>query len=287
VKTRDALRYSDHYAEQGNALFSVAQSKNLEGIVAKKRASLYEERRSREWLKIKIRKQVECVVGGYTVPEGSRTHFGSLGYRDGFSRYNTVTRTVRPGQVLEGMPDAPHKKNYRLQYHCEFLQCEQIHRPVHFLLGRLEWVQKMTQGSTAKSDGHARRVVMTVLLALALSVVATFVATELYLVWLKPRPSTADAIGIGAEMALAPIRYAPIPIAVGLFSHAALVLVRRSIAVAISCMAAAVGGAVMAYLMAYRSAGIAWRQALVSMTCSWCCVSLIFFVAVYRRRASA
>jgi len=74
----DHVRYSDHYEERGKALFEMAQKTGLEGIVAKKRASFYEERRSREWLKIKIRKRVECVVGGFTVPEGSRTHFGSL-----------------------------------------------------------------------------------------------------------------------------------------------------------------------------------------------------------------
>ncbi len=74
----DALRYSDHYPTQGKALFEMARQKGLEGILAKKRASFYEERRSREWLKIKIRHRLECVVGGYTEPEGSRAHFGSL-----------------------------------------------------------------------------------------------------------------------------------------------------------------------------------------------------------------
>jgi ATP-dependent DNA ligase len=53
--TGDVVRYSDHYEEHGKALFEMAQKKGLEGIVAKKRASFYEERRSREWLKIKIR----------------------------------------------------------------------------------------------------------------------------------------------------------------------------------------------------------------------------------------
>jgi bifunctional non-homologous end joining protein LigD len=78
VQPGDSLRYSDHYPEQGKALFEMAGQKGLEGILAKKRTSFYEERRSRDWLKIKIRKQIECVVGGYTEPEGSRTHFGSL-----------------------------------------------------------------------------------------------------------------------------------------------------------------------------------------------------------------
>jgi bifunctional non-homologous end joining protein LigD len=78
VKAGDALRYSDHFEEYGNALFDTAQKKGLEGIVAKRRTSCYEERRSSDWLKIKIRHTLECVVGGYTEPEGSRAHFGSL-----------------------------------------------------------------------------------------------------------------------------------------------------------------------------------------------------------------
>jgi len=71
------IRYSEHFP-QGKALFSVARQKGLEGILAKRRSSAYEERRSREWLKIKITQTVDCVIGGYTDPEGSREYFGSL-----------------------------------------------------------------------------------------------------------------------------------------------------------------------------------------------------------------
>jgi bifunctional non-homologous end joining protein LigD len=71
------VRYSEHFP-QGKALFSVARQKGLEGILAKRRNSAYEERRSREWLKIKITQTVDCVIGGYTDPEGSREYFGSL-----------------------------------------------------------------------------------------------------------------------------------------------------------------------------------------------------------------
>ncbi len=74
----DGLRYSDHYEARGKALFEIARQKKLEGILAKKRASFYEERRTREWLKIKIRHRLEAVIGGYTEPEGSRAHFGSI-----------------------------------------------------------------------------------------------------------------------------------------------------------------------------------------------------------------
>jgi bifunctional non-homologous end joining protein LigD len=77
TSARGALRYSDHFP-QGKALFAVAKQKGLEGILAKRRNSVYEERRTREWLKIKITQTVDCVVGGYTDPEGTRSYFGSI-----------------------------------------------------------------------------------------------------------------------------------------------------------------------------------------------------------------
>jgi bifunctional non-homologous end joining protein LigD len=98
LKTGDALRYSDHYAVQGKALFEIARDKKLEGILAKKRNSCYEERRSREWLKIKIRLRAECVVGGFTEPEGTRAHFGSLV----LGLYDKQARLIHVGQVGSG-----------------------------------------------------------------------------------------------------------------------------------------------------------------------------------------
>ncbi len=94
----DVLRYSDHYEERGKALFDMAQKTGLEGIVAKKRASFYEERRSREWLKIKIRHRIECVIGGYTEPEGTRVHFGSLV----LGLYDQKGRLIHVGQAGSG-----------------------------------------------------------------------------------------------------------------------------------------------------------------------------------------
>jgi len=94
----DAVRYSDHYEKNGKALFEMARQKGLEGIVAKKRASFYEERRSREWLKIKIRHRIECVIGGYTEPEGSRAHFGSIV----LGLYDKKERLIHVGQAGSG-----------------------------------------------------------------------------------------------------------------------------------------------------------------------------------------
>jgi bifunctional non-homologous end joining protein LigD len=78
TKPNDTIRHSDHFVGEGKALFEAARQQGLEGILAKQRDCPYEERRSRNWLKIKIRHRLECVIGGYTDPEGSRQHFGSI-----------------------------------------------------------------------------------------------------------------------------------------------------------------------------------------------------------------
>jgi bifunctional non-homologous end joining protein LigD len=66
-------------AEAKKDLIRVAQEFGLEGVIAKKPNSVYEDgRRSGAWVKYKITKSQEFVIGGYTLPEGSRSHFGSL-----------------------------------------------------------------------------------------------------------------------------------------------------------------------------------------------------------------
>jgi bifunctional non-homologous end joining protein LigD len=56
-----------------------------EGVVAKRRDSLYEHRRSPHWLKMKCEASQELVVGGFTDPQGTRVALGALlvGYFDG------------------------------------------------------------------------------------------------------------------------------------------------------------------------------------------------------------
>jgi len=78
IADRSKVLYSKHVLERGRALFEQAQQAQLEGIIGKKRASPYQERRSRDWVKIKAQLVQECVIGGYTEPRGSRKGFGSL-----------------------------------------------------------------------------------------------------------------------------------------------------------------------------------------------------------------
>ena len=49
-----------------------------EGVVAKRRGSPYEHRRSKHWLKMKCEATQELVVGGFTDPQGARVGLGAL-----------------------------------------------------------------------------------------------------------------------------------------------------------------------------------------------------------------
>jgi ATP-dependent DNA ligase len=62
-----------------------AQREGWEGVIAKRRGSVYEQRRSRNWLKMKCELAQEFVVGGFTDPQGKRVGLGALlvGYYDG------------------------------------------------------------------------------------------------------------------------------------------------------------------------------------------------------------
>src|SRR5262245_33383781 len=72
------IRFADHVEEKGIRFFEVVSKHGLEGIVAKLKSSEYQQGRSRHWLKIKTQHTDHFVVGGFTVPEGSRKYFGAL-----------------------------------------------------------------------------------------------------------------------------------------------------------------------------------------------------------------
>ena len=55
-----------------------ARKEGWEGVIAKRRGSPYEHRRSKHWLKMKIEASQELVVGGFTDPQGARVGLGAL-----------------------------------------------------------------------------------------------------------------------------------------------------------------------------------------------------------------
>jgi len=69
----------------GDTPWERACREGWEGVIAKRRGSPYEHRRSKHWLKMKCEASQELVVGGFTDPQGARVGLGALlvGYYEG------------------------------------------------------------------------------------------------------------------------------------------------------------------------------------------------------------
>src|SRR5262245_9062285 len=73
------LRLSEQVAGDARALHARAEQEGWEGLIAKEAGSTYQPgRRSPAWRKIKLLKQEEFVVGGWTEPRQTRQQFGAL-----------------------------------------------------------------------------------------------------------------------------------------------------------------------------------------------------------------
>jgi bifunctional non-homologous end joining protein LigD len=72
------IRYADHVVGHGEAFFEQATKLGVEGIVSKRRDSLYQPGRRSGWLKIKCLREQPFVVGGYTDQEGMVGGLGAL-----------------------------------------------------------------------------------------------------------------------------------------------------------------------------------------------------------------
>jgi bifunctional non-homologous end joining protein LigD len=77
-----------------------------EGLIAKRRASVYAADRSTDWVKLKCAASQELVIGGWTEPQGSRHGFGALlvgYYDDGNLRYAGKVGTGYTEQTLRSL----------------------------------------------------------------------------------------------------------------------------------------------------------------------------------------
>lgn len=97
--TADHIFLLEHFEQDGEAAYEGAIAAGLEGVMAKKRDSTYEGRRSHAWLKVKGTLEDEFVVGGYTSGGGTRARtFGSLL----LGQYDGEGRLVYAGNVGTG-----------------------------------------------------------------------------------------------------------------------------------------------------------------------------------------
>lgn len=108
LREHPLVRYAGHVEADGEAFFAAADAQDLEGIVAKLRRSHYEPgRRSRSWLKLKIRQEQEVVVVGFLPGQGSHADLGSL-----ILAVRSGDHWVHAGQVGSGL-DARTRRELR------------------------------------------------------------------------------------------------------------------------------------------------------------------------------
>ncbi len=73
------VRYADHVEAEGEAFYAKVSEAGLEGVVAKRAGSFYQPgRRSRDWLKLKVRPTQDCIICGYIPGRGRRARLGAL-----------------------------------------------------------------------------------------------------------------------------------------------------------------------------------------------------------------
>src|SRR5215831_9682072 len=82
--------------------YARAQTEGWEGVIAKRRGSIYEPRRSRNWLKMKCELAQEFVVGGFTDPQGKRVGLGAL-----LVGYYEYASSPAPGATATGSISSP------------------------------------------------------------------------------------------------------------------------------------------------------------------------------------
>ena len=97
-----------HHVGNGQALLQAARDRHLEGIVAKRLGSTYQPgKRSPAWRKVKVRREQELVIGGWTKGGGNREDvFGAIlvGYYDGDAlRYGGAVGTGFDRRLLESL----------------------------------------------------------------------------------------------------------------------------------------------------------------------------------------
>lgn len=110
LREHPQVRYVADIREHGLEFHEAARKQGLEGIMAKLSRSAYEPgRRSRSWLKIKIRNEQELVVVGYEPGKGTHRDLGSL-----IVAVNDAGELRYAGEVGSGI-DTRQRKAFREQ----------------------------------------------------------------------------------------------------------------------------------------------------------------------------
>jgi bifunctional non-homologous end joining protein LigD len=79
LKETARLRFSQEVGGDATSILHSACQLGLEGVIGKRRGSIYVQRRSDDWIKLKCTQRQEFVIGGFTWPDDARpTGIGAL-----------------------------------------------------------------------------------------------------------------------------------------------------------------------------------------------------------------
>lgn len=102
VKENENFLLSKYVEGNGKKLYKEVVSKGIEGIMAKKKDSVYSQSRSGAWLKIKKISTIDCVIVGYTKGTGHRSDkFGAVL----LGLYNAKGKLTYVGRAGSGFND--------------------------------------------------------------------------------------------------------------------------------------------------------------------------------------
>jgi bifunctional non-homologous end joining protein LigD len=111
----DPIRFSAAIQSAPDRLIRELKRRGLEGVIAKRKESKYEiGLRSGAWVKFKWTCEQEFVIGGYTEPRGTRSHFGAVlvgFYERGKLRFASRVGTGFDQKILKSL----HEKFQKLR----------------------------------------------------------------------------------------------------------------------------------------------------------------------------
>jgi bifunctional non-homologous end joining protein LigD len=128
------IRLSESFDTPASEILKAAAEMGMEGVIAKKADSIYiEGERTKEWLKIKVNKRHEVVIGGYTRNEGSSKLFSSLlvGVYNNKAEFHYIGK-IGTGFNVKTQQELMTKMKKLVTSKCPFIEVPDVNKPSRF-----------------------------------------------------------------------------------------------------------------------------------------------------------
>ncbi|MFP5438924.1 MAG: DNA ligase D [Bacteroidia bacterium] len=151
---QESIVYSTHTVGKGKKALEKVAKQGGEGLIAKKADSVYHaNKRSKDWLKIKVTNEQEMVIGGFTEPKGTRSGFGAL-----LLGYYKDDEFIYSGKVGTGFDETSLKELHDALKKLEVKTCSFVEKPkernVHWVKPQLVAQIKYSEWTEAGSLRH-------------------------------------------------------------------------------------------------------------------------------------